>query len=168
MQYKNSFSEEIMKQNSLALKITIILLGVLGSAFFFWVVPVVGGWIKDAYPEFSDAYIPWLVLIWVLAVPCYITLVLLWQVVSSIDKDELFKHKNAQRFKTISLLVFVDAAILFCTSIVFSAFNFSHPSIVLASAFISIIGVAFGISMRAFSGFFEKAALLQDESDLTI
>jgi hypothetical protein len=51
---------------------------------------------------------------------------------------------------------------------VFSAFNFSHPSIVLASAFISIIGVAFGISMRAFSGFFEKAALLQDESDLTI
>ena len=148
-----------MKHNSLALKITIILLGVLGSAFFFWVVPVVGGWIKDAYPEFSDAYIPWLVLI---------TLVLLWQVVSSIDKDELFKHKNAQRFKTISLLVFVDAAILFCTSIVFSAFNFSHPSIVLASAFISIIGVAFGISMRAFSGFFEKAAVLQDESDLTI
>ena len=157
-----------MDKNSLSLKITIIVTGMLGIAFFFWVVPFIGSYIKDAFPEFSNAYIPWLILFWVLAVPCYITLVLLWQVVRTIDTGELFRHKNAERFKTISSLVFADVALFFFVNIIFLCLNINHPSIVLASAFISIIGVAFGISMRAISGFFEKAAVLQDENDLTI
>jgi hypothetical protein len=157
-----------MSKNSLPLKITIIVIGVLGLAFFFWAVPVIGNWIKDGNPEFSNAYIPWLILFWITAVPCYITLVILWLVVSSIDKGELFRHKNAKHFKTISLLVFIDVAVFFCTNIVFLFMDINHPSIVLASAFISLIGVAFGICMTALSEFFEKAAILQDENDLTI
>ncbi len=157
-----------MKIKSLSLKITIIVTGLLGLVLYFWAIPFMGHFIEELSPEYSHAYMPWLLLFWVTAIPCYAVLVLLWQIVRSIDSDELFRQKNAGRFRLIAKFVFVDIIIFMAANIVFLFLNINHPSVFLASAFVCLAGAAFGISMKALAGFFEKAAMLQEESDLTI
>ena len=157
-----------MEKKSLSLKLTIIFTGLLGLVFYFWAIPFIGQCIEEQVPEYSHAYTPWLTLFWITAIPCYITLVILWQVIRSIDRDELFRPDNAKRFRNISRLVYTDIIIFMAGNILFLYMNINHASIALASAFICLMGVAFGISMKALSGFFEKAASLQEENDLTI
>ena len=157
-----------MKKISVSLKITIIAAAVFGAALYFWAIPFLGRYTVRMALEFSYAYYPWLILLWITAVPCYIALVLAWRVVRSIDKDELFKAANARRFGIISKLAFGDALFFLTGNVVYMFLNMSHPSIALAAIFICIVGVAFGICMSALAGFFEKAESLQEENDLTI
>ena len=157
-----------MEKTSLSLKITVITTGLLGAVFYIWALPSVGKFIAEVSPEFAGAYYPWLVLFWITAVPCYTALVLLWKVIKSIDSDELFQKVNADRFRLVEKLAFTDAAVFMVANIVFLFLNFNHPSIMIASAFVCIVGVAFGISMKALASFFDKAASLQEENDLTI
>lgn len=157
-----------MEKTSLSLKITVIATGLLGAVFYFWALPSVGKFIAEVSPEFAGAYYPWLILFWVTAIPCYTALVLLWKVVKSIDTDELFRKVNADRFTMVAKLAYTDASIFIAANILFLFLNFNHPSILIASAFVCVVGVAFGICMKALAGFFDKAADLQEENDLTI
>ena len=54
------------------------------------------------------------------------------------------------------------------SGIIYLFLNFNHPSILIAAAFVCAVGVAFGICMKAMAGFFDKAADIQEENDLTI
>ncbi len=157
-----------MEKTSLSLKITVIATGLLGAVFYLWALPSVGKFIAEVSPEFAGAYYPWLILFWVTALPCYTALFLLWKVIKSIDTDELFRKVNADRFALVAKLAYTDAAVFMAANIMFLFFNFNHPSILIASAFVCIVGVAFGICMKALAGFFDKAADLQEENDLTI
>jgi hypothetical protein len=157
-----------MEKTSLSLKITVIATGLLGAVFYFWALPSVGKFIAEVSPEFAGAYYPWLILFWVTAIPCYTALVLLWKVIKSIDTDELFRKVNADRFTMVAKLAYTDASIFIAANILFLFLNFNHPSILIASAFVCVVGVAFGICMKALAGFFDKAADLQEENDLTI
>ena len=157
-----------MEKTSLSLKITVITTGLLGAVFYIWALPSVGRFIAEVSPEFAGAYYPWLILFWITAVPCYTALVLLWKVVKSIDSNRLFRTVNADRFRTVAKLAFTDAALFMAANIVFLFLNFNHPSILIASAFVCIVGVSFGICMKAMASFFDKAATLQEENDLTI
>ncbi|MCR5672109.1 MAG: DUF2975 domain-containing protein [Lachnospiraceae bacterium] len=157
-----------MKRISLSLKITIITIGLLGAIFFFGALPSVGKWIAELAPEFSWAYYPWLILFWITAIPCYMALALLWRIVKSIDRDELFRTVNGTRLRTVARLAYTDTIIFMVANIAYGFLNINHPSIFLTSAFVCIIGVAFGICMKALAAFFDKAATLQEESDLTI
>lgn len=157
-----------MEKTSLSLKLTVITAGLLGAVFYFWALPSVGRFIAEASPEFGGAYYPWLILFWVTAIPCYAALVLLWKVIKSIDGNQLFRTVNADRFRTVAKLAFTDAALFMAANIIFLFLNFNHPSILIASAFVCIVGVAFGICMKAMASFFDKAATLQEENDLTI
>ena len=157
-----------MEKTSLSLKITVIATGLLGAVFYFWAIPSVGKFIAEVSPGFAGAYYPWLILFWVTAIPCYTALVLLWKVIKSIDTDELFRKVNADRFTMVAKLAYTDASIFIAANILFLFLNFNHPSILIASAFVCVVGVAFGICMKALAGFFDKAADLQEENDLTI
>lgn len=157
-----------MKKISISLKITIFIAAILGAAIYFWALPFVGRYIARLSPEYSGAYYPWLILLWITAIPCYIALVYIWRVVKSIDRDELFRIENAKRFSAVSKLAFIDAIFFLLGNAVYLFLNMNHPSIALASTFICVVGVAFGICMSALAGFFEKAASLQEENDLTI
>ena len=167
-QTKHDIGGLIMERTSLSLKLTVITIGILGAIFFFGALPFVGKWIAELAPEFARAYYPWLILFWITAVPCYMALVLLWRIIKSIDKDELFRNVNAARLRTVARLAFADTIIFMVANIVYGFLNINHPSIFLTSAFVCIIGVAFGICMKALAAFFDKAAALQEENDLTI
>lgn len=157
-----------MEKTSLSLKITTITTGLLGAVFYVWALPSVGKFIAELSPEFAGAYYPWLILFWITAIPCYTALVLLWKIIKSIDTDELFRKVNADRFRMVARLAFADVVIFMAANVLFLFLNFNHPSILIASAFVCIVGVAFGICMKAMAGFFDKAADLQEENDLTI
>lgn len=157
-----------MEKTSLSLKITVITTGLLGAVFYLWALPSVGKFIAELSPEFAGAYYPWLVLFWITAIPCYAALVLLWKVIKSIDTDELFRKVNAYRFRMVARLAFADVIVFMAANVLFLLLNFNHPSILIASAFVCVVGVAFGICMKAMAGFFDKAADLQEENDLTI
>ena len=157
-----------MEKTSFSLKITVITTGLLGAIFYFGALPSVGKFIAEVSPEFAGAYYPWLILFWITAIPCYTALVLLWRVIKSIDSDELFRKVNADRFRILGKLAFADAAVFMAANIIYLFLNFNHPSILIASAFVCAVGVAFGICMKAMAGFFDKAADLQEENDLTI
>ncbi len=159
-----------MKTNrsSLSFKITLIGIGVFGLLFFFWALPSIGKTIAEAYPEFAHAYLPWLSLFWILAIPCYLVLFLFWQVAKSIDVDELFAISNSKRFIQVANLAIINCIILGVGNILFLVLNINHPSIVIGSMCIILLGIAFNSCMRFMAEIFQRGEVLQDESDLTI
>ena len=91
-----------MKQIALSkwLKFIIIGVGICGLIIYGIVIPMLGQHLA-AYlnGEFDHCYWPWLVLIWITAVPCYIVLVFSWKIASNIGNDKSFtvKLRHIQR-----------------------------------------------------------------------
>ena len=79
---------------------------------YFWVLPVLGADFAAAYPEFARCYWPWLIFLWLTAVPCYITLFFGWSIAAEIGRDNSFSVKNAVSLRNIALLAAGDAAVL--------------------------------------------------------
>lgn len=65
-----------MKRDTISklLKIMILGMGIGGFAIFLLVFPTVSKELVSSYPEFSNYYLPWLIFIWLTAIPCYIVL----------------------------------------------------------------------------------------------
>ena len=86
-----------MTQESLSkwLKGVIAGIAVCGAVIYFYLVPVLGQEAAAAYPEFSHCYIPWLIVIWLTAVPCYMVLYFGWKITMEIKKDNSFSMTNS-------------------------------------------------------------------------
>lgn len=159
-----------MKQESLSrwLKIITIGMALIGAVLYFAVFPVLGNEMAELYPEYAHCFYPWLIFLWLTAVPCYIVLVLVWKIAGNIGKDNSFCKENAVMMKNISLLAAIDSAFFFIGNIVYWLIGFNHPSILLASFVVVFIGVAFSIAAAALSHLIYKAADMKEENDLTI
>lgn len=142
--------------------------GVCGVIIYAAIIPMLAEAAAEKYPEFSYCKWPWLILIWITAVPCFLVLVLAWRVALNIGHDRSFSASNAVLLKWVSVLAAADAAIFFVGNLVYLLLNMNHPSIVLLSFFIEFFGVAVSVSAAALSHLVMKAAVLQEESDLTI
>lgn len=160
-----------MKQIALSkwLKFIIIGVGICGLIIYGIVIPMLGQHLA-AYlnGEFDHCYWPWLVLIWITAVPCYIVLVFSWKIASNIGNDKSFTAANANYLKWISVLAALDSALFFIGNIVYLLLNINHPSIALCSLLVVFAGVAVAIAFAALSHLVLKAEVLQDQSDWTI
>lgn len=159
-----------MTQKSLSkwMKLILVLLGLCGAALFGVVVPVLGLDLKDSNPEYAHAFVPWLVFILITAVPCYAVLVLGWKIASSIGRDNSFTDANAKRLKYVSILALAASAYFFAGNVVFLILNMNHPGILIASVFITFIGISISVAAAILSYLVKKAAKLQEQSDLTI
>lgn len=159
-----------MSQKSLSkwMKVILFMFGICGIVLFGVVVPVVGLDFKNTYPEFAYAFVPWLVFILVTAVPCYAVLVLGWKIASSIANDDSFSNENAKRLKNVSVLALVTSVYYFAGNVVFLLLNMNHPGILVASLFITFVGIAISAASAILSYLVKKAAKLQEQSDLTI
>lgn len=160
-----------MKQSALStwLKFIIIGVGICGLIVYGTVIPMLGQALAEyLHGAFDHCYWPWLVLIWITAIPCYMVLVLAWKIASNIGLDKSFTVANAKYLKWISFLAIADAAIFFGGNIVYLFMNLNHPSIVLFSLLIVFVGVAVAIASAALSHLVLKAEELQEQSDWTI
>lgn len=159
-----------MEQKNLSkwIKFVIIGVGICGLVIYALVIPMLGSELKTSYPEFSNRFWPWAFFIWVSGIPCYIVLVFAWKISSNIGNDRSFTEQNAHYLKLISVIAVVDTMFFFAGNIVLLLFDMSHPGIVIASLLVDFIGVAIAIAAAALSHLVKKAAVLQEQSDLTI
>lgn len=160
----------LMKQGTLSkwLKLIIAGVGICGIIIYAAVIPMLAGAMTASYPEFSSCQWPWLILIWVTAVPCYIALILAWKIAANIRADRSFSMSNARLLKWISILAAADSVIFFAGNLIYLLLGMNHPSIVLFSLLIEFFGVAISVASAALSHLVMKAADLQMQSDMTI
>ena len=159
-----------MQQRTLAkwLKAVIIGSGLCGLVIYFLVFPIFGQSIVDSAPEFAGWYRPWLVFLWVSGIPCYAVLVFAWRIAANIQADRSFTAANAAHLKWISWLAAGDAAYFFVGNVAMLLLNMSHPGVTLLSLIVVFIGIAVSVAAAALSHLVQKAAVLQEQSDLTI
>lgn len=159
-----------MEQRILAwwLKIMVIFVGVCGALLCGGALPMAGRHLASAYPEFAYCYYPWLIFLWILALPCFAALVLAWKIFGNIEKDCSFCMENADYLRKVSYLAAADALLLTLGNIVFFLLSMNHPSILLLCLMAAIVGVGVSVAAAVLSHLVMKAALLQEQSDLTI
>ena len=76
-----------MNQKNLALwlKNIVIGVGIAGLIIYFWLIPTIG---KDlAVEEFAYLFWPYLITIWITAIPIYWALGLAWKIFTNIGFD---------------------------------------------------------------------------------
>lgn len=159
-----------MEQKALAkwLKIILIGVGICGLIVHFVVIPSYGLSLVAEYPEFSNRFWPWLVFLWVSGIPCYTVLVFGWKVAVNIGRDKSFSYENAKYLKWIAWLAAGDGIFFFVGNVVMLFANMSHPGVALLSLLVVFAGVAVAVAAAALSHLVQKAAVLQEQSDLTI
>lgn len=159
-----------MNLKSLSVWIKIILIGfaLCGAAILLFAVPEIGRSIISAYPEFSGAYLPWLLFLWTAVVPCYAVLVLGWLIASNIARDNAFSPVNAKLLKAIAILAAIDSVYFLIGNIVLLLLNMNHPGIVLLSLIVVFIGAAICVASTALSKLTFRAADIEDENRYTI
>lgn len=159
-----------MEQRTLVqwLKFLVIFAAVCGGALCLGVLPQMGKYLVSLYPEFAYAYVPWLVFLWILAIPCFGALVLAWKIFANIQKDCSFCMENAEHLQKISYLAAADSAVLFLGNILFLVLNMNHPAVLLGSLLVVAVGIAASVASAVLSHLVRKAAMLQEQSDLTI
>lgn len=160
-----------MRQKSLSnwLKFIILGVGLCGLVVYLMVVPMLGQTVMAAEDGmFDHLYWPWLVLIWVTGLPVYAALAFGWMIAVNIGKDRSFSVENARLLKWISILAAGDAAFFFLGNLAYLFLNWSHPGVMLLSLIVVFLGVAISVAAAALSHLVMKAALLQEQSDLTI
>lgn len=159
-----------MNQSNLSkwLKFITIIVGIMGVLVFFVILPEIGKDIVLSNPEYAYCYWPWLIFIWLMAIPCYLVLVLFWNICGEIEMDRSFSRKNAKLLSLISRLAIIDIIFCFIGNLVFFFLHMSHPSVVIGFLFIIFAGVTVAIVSAALSHLVEKACTIQEENDLTI
>ena len=159
-----------MEQKTLSkwLKLILLGMGICGLAVYLVVVPSFGDSLRSQYPEFAGRYWPWLIFIWVSGIPCYAVLVLGWRIAANIGRDASFSLENARFLRSIAVLAALDAAYVFLGNLAMLFLDMSHPGVVLLSLLVVFAGAAVAVAAAALSHLVRKAALLQEENDLTI
>lgn len=159
-----------MEQKGLAtwLKIILVGVGICGLVVYFVVFPSYGESLVSDYPEFSNRFWPWLIFLWISGIPCYAVLVFGWKIAANIGRDQSFSNANAKYLKWIAWLAAGDGVFFFVGNIVLLFTNMSHPGIALFSLLVVFAGVAVAVASAVLSHLVQKAAVLQEQSDLTI
>ena len=159
-----------MEQKALSkwLKIILVGVGICGLIVHLVIIPSYGQSLVNDYPEFSNRFWPWLIFLWASGIPCYAVLIFGWKISSNIGRDRSFSNENAKYLKWISWLAAGDGIFFFVGNIIMLFTNMSHPGVALFSLLIVFAGVAVAVSAAALSHLVQKAAVLQEQSDLTI
>lgn len=159
-----------MEQRTLVqwLKILVVFAAVCGVGICAGALPPMGRSFVDKYPELAHCYWPWLVFLWVMAVPCFLALILAWKIFVNIEHDNSFCMENAAYLKQFSFLAAFDSVVLILGNIIYLLMGMNHPSIFLTCTLVMFVGIGISVASACLSHLVHKAALLQEENDLTI
>ena len=165
-----------MKQKKLSTNLTAagVVVTVMAAALFFVVFPVYGRKIAVDYPEFSGAYIPVLIYLWVMSLPVWLAIWEYFRICREIGRDNSFSEENATFFN-------IMAALSGCASVLYLvkgslyvgrcfAWGFERAGVML----LFIYGCTFAIFLicaflcRSLSRLVHNAYEVKHENDLTI
>jgi MFS family permease len=160
----------IMDQLSLSkrLKLITFMMGIIGFVICAYVIPVIGGRMVAENGQKAGYYWPWLLFIWLLAIPFYLVLIKFWRICVNIGSDKSFTEENAGYLSVISKLAFVDTALCFVGNIAFLMLGMSSANILIIFLILVFIGIAISIASAALAHLVLKASNIQKENQLTI
>ena len=118
--------------------------------------------------EHSPGYTPWLIFLWVCALPCFAVFACVWKVSGEIKREKVFTLRTARWVHTAAILLFADVGLFFIGNLVFIIIGLSRPGILMCSLLIDIFGVSLALAAATLSRYLTKAAVLQEESEGTI
>lgn len=159
-----------MEQKALSnwLKGAVICLAVFGLFIFGGVIPAYGQSLAAANPDYAHCFWPWMTLVILVAIPCYLALGFGWKIAADIGRDQSFSDDNARRMRWISNLAFGDVLLFFCGNALLLMLGMSHPGVFLLSLLPDMLGVAIAVCAAGLSHLIYKSARLQQDADLTI
>lgn len=162
------------KNLSLWLKFIITLVGACAIAVYSFFVRITVGLSLLLWDDLSDVksfgelllnfgsesklIFIWPLLILTTAIPIFIAIIFAWKAAADIGKDKLYSIKNAKRLRNIAILSAIDVTWFFAANIVLLIFNFNHPSIVILSFFIVMLGAVISVAFSILSHFTQKSA----------
>ncbi|MBO4697624.1 MAG: DUF2975 domain-containing protein [Lachnospiraceae bacterium] len=155
-----------MEQRKLAvwLKAVMIGLGVIGAVLLAAVIPYltkqIGG--ENGKPMVLNVWI------WISGIPPYIVLFIVWKIADSIGKNQSFTFKNAKRIERIAQLAAADSLYWFIGLVIFLFRNEVTVHAFASGMFVVFAGVCIAVVAALFSHLVQKAAVLQNQEDLTI
>lgn len=159
-----------MTQKSLSNWLKAVLAGIAacGAILYACLIPMFGKDLVDANPELSYYYAPWLAVIWISAIPCYLALYFGWKITVEIGRDNSFSMDNSRYLKYIAVLALADSGYFFLANLALLILNMNHPSVLLGSLFLEFAGVAVAVAAAVLSHLVQKAAKIQEENEFTI
>ena len=159
-----------MKQDALAkwLKFIIVGVGFCGLLTYTVIMPRFAAYLVRQNSMLEKNVLPWLILIWISAIPCYAVLVLGWKIADNIRRDRSFSNENAEYLKWVSYLSMADAVFVFLANIIFLLLDMSAAAVMLVICIIVFIGISISICAAALSHLVAKAAEIKEENDLTV
>lgn len=157
-----------MKKLARLLQLALIGAAVIGVVVFFVAVPMLGQEMATIYPEYAVAFWPWLIFLWLCAVPCFLSLVPGWRVFGRLAKKNAFCRENGEDMKTIARLAFFDTALFIVGNAVMMGFGWHQPGLMLAALVVCGCGVVIGVVAQVLGVLVLEATNLREENDLTI
>ena len=157
-----------MKKLARLLQLALIGAAVLGIAVFGIFVPEVGQRAAEALPDCAVAYWPWLLFLWLCAVPCFLSLVPGWRVFGRLAQKNAFCLENGKDMKRIARLAFFDTILFLAGNVVMAAIGWHHPGLLLAAFAVALCGVLIGVVAYVLGALVLEAAAMREENDLTI
>ncbi len=121
-----------------------------------------------AYPEFAHWKTPWVIFLWLAALPCFMILALIWKISGTVRNETVFTLPTARLVKAGAQLMLADVAFFFTGNVLFIFLNMNHPSIFLLSLFVDVFGAALAVAAAVLARYITKAAALQEEADATV
>lgn len=159
-----------MKQKELSRWLRgIVIVGWFTCALLAW--PIAPKLARDAAfdaPEMEGLIWPCLTFCWLGLVVVAVALWFAWQIFGEIGHDNSFCRKNARRLTMISRLALIDTVLCILAIIFLMLAGAMHPGVLLLVLLIAVIGAGFTVAAAALSHLTLKAALLQEENDLTV
>ncbi len=160
-----------MKQKTLALLLKIVIVGVAVCAAVVYaaIIPETGKSLAElGGGEFAPMLTPWLVFVSLTALPVAAALVLAFVIAVNIGRGRSFCMRNAKLLAVISVLAAVDSAYFLIGILVLFFLGMNHPGIFILSLMVCFAGLAVTVAAAALSHYARKAAVLQEQNDLTI
>ena len=159
-----------MKQDALAkwIKFVIAGVGICGLIVYSVIMPRFGAYLVKQDSMLESNVLPWLILIWISALPCYGVLVLGWKVAVNIGRDRTFSYENARYLKWVSYLAMGDSIFVFIAHAIFLVMDMSAAAVMLVIIIVVFFGVSISVCAAALSHLIIKAADIQEENELTV
>ena len=155
------------KRLSVLIRFAIVLSCICGLlSCLFWIPISVGVTSLRNIPWKSVEFWMQYIFHWMVSLPCFWLLVLAWKVSVSMNKDKLFLEKNSVYVRNASLILTVDIIVFLIGNILFALIGWN--SWLILQGLFAVTGLVICIFMYVLSKYLSQAAILQEESDLTV
>lgn len=157
-----------IKKLARLLQLSLIGAAVVGVVVFFLIVPEIGRESARTNPEYAAAFWPWLVFLWLCAVPCFVSLAPGWRVFGRLAEKNAFCRENGEDMKRIARLAFLDTAFFAVGNAAMMVPGWHHPGLLLAACAVIFCGAVIGVVAQVLGMLVLEAAAMREDNDLTI